>query len=98
MYICVLLCGLVIVFCVFFLMRRRPPRSTRSDTLFPSTTLFRSRRGRARSASSEESGPIVRRLPECRPAPPWARKVIARGGRIESFLALTENQIGRAHV
>src|SRR3546814_17219337 len=23
-------------------MRRRPPRSTRTDTLFPSTTLFRS--------------------------------------------------------
>src|SRR3546814_9168128 len=27
---------------VFFLMIRRPPRSTRTDTLFPSTTLFRS--------------------------------------------------------
>src|SRR3546814_7435809 len=25
-------------------MRRRPPRSTRTDTLFPYTTLFRSRR------------------------------------------------------
>src|SRR3546814_16950970 len=32
---------------VFFLMIRRPPRSTRTDTLFPYTTLFRSkRRGR----------------------------------------------------
>src|SRR3546814_11079179 len=29
--------------CVFFLMIRRPPRSTRTDTLFPYTTLFRSR-------------------------------------------------------
>src|SRR3546814_6186116 len=29
-------------FCVFFfLMIRRPPRSTRTDTLFPYTTLFR---------------------------------------------------------
>src|SRR3546814_6543170 len=28
---------------MFFLMRRRPPRSTRTDTLFPYTTLFRSR-------------------------------------------------------
>src|SRR3546814_15610101 len=28
--------------CVFFLMIRRPPRSTRTDTLFPYTTLFRS--------------------------------------------------------
>src|SRR3546814_16533418 len=27
----------------FFLMIRRPPISTRTDTLFPSTTLFRSR-------------------------------------------------------
>src|SRR3546814_9420530 len=30
------------MFCFFFLMRRRPPRSTRTDTLFPYTTLFRS--------------------------------------------------------
>src|SRR3546814_17339949 len=29
----------------FFLMIRRPPRSTRTDTLFPYTTLFRSHRG-----------------------------------------------------
>src|SRR3546814_8128024 len=28
----------------FFLMIRRPPRSTRTDTLFPYTTLFRSHR------------------------------------------------------
>src|SRR3546814_11716341 len=27
---------------IFFLMIRRPPRSTRTDTLFPYTTLFRS--------------------------------------------------------
>src|SRR3546814_8321209 len=27
---------------MFFLMRRRPPRSTRTETLFPYTTLFRS--------------------------------------------------------
>src|SRR3546814_9888945 len=31
------------IFC--FLMIRRPPRSTRTDTLFPYTTLFRSPRG-----------------------------------------------------
>src|SRR3546814_16368678 len=35
---CVFLCC-----CFFFLMIRRPPRSTRTDTLFPYTTLFRSR-------------------------------------------------------
>src|SRR3546814_4481163 len=31
-----------ILYFVFFLMIRRPPRSTRTDTLFPYTTLFRS--------------------------------------------------------
>src|SRR3546814_16107019 len=31
-----------VLVCVFFLMIRRPPRSTRTDTLFPYTTLFRS--------------------------------------------------------
>src|SRR3546814_6406013 len=32
----------------FFLMLRRPPRSTRTDTLLPYTTLFRSDRVRER--------------------------------------------------
>src|SRR3546814_10728967 len=31
------------VLVVFFVMRRRPPRSTRTDTLFPYTTLFRAK-------------------------------------------------------
>src|SRR3546814_12484113 len=31
-----------VTMCFFFLMIRRPPRSTRTDTLFPYTTLFRS--------------------------------------------------------
>src|SRR3546814_11524819 len=31
----------------FFLMIRRPPRSTRTDTLFPYTTLFRSAAAKA---------------------------------------------------
>src|SRR3546814_9880748 len=30
------------LYLIFFLMIRRPPRSTRTDTLFPYTTLFRS--------------------------------------------------------
>src|SRR3546814_8088848 len=38
---------------VFFLMLRRPPRSTRTDTLFPYTTLFRS----SRVDGGESSGP-----------------------------------------
>src|SRR3546814_15552682 len=40
-------------------MIRRPPRSTRTDTLFPYTTLFRSRRRRRRAS--------------CRPTPSAAK-------------------------
>src|SRR3546814_16754049 len=44
----VVLCSIVLLFSFvfFFLMIRRPPRSTRTDTLFPYTTLFRSLGGR----------------------------------------------------
>src|SRR3546814_3119325 len=35
---------------IFFLMIRRPPISTRTDTRFPYTTLFRSRHARATTA------------------------------------------------
>src|SRR3546814_8712728 len=38
--ICV--CSIIFISLFFFLMIRRPPRSTRTDTLFPYTTLFRS--------------------------------------------------------
>src|SRR3546814_19927251 len=52
----------IILFCVvhsvylfvFFVMIRRPPRSTRTDTLFPYTTLFRS------TTISAASGPGTR--------------------------------------
>src|SRR3546814_21131469 len=42
--------------CLVFLMIRRPPRSTRTDTLFPYTTLFR---------SPVEGGIIRTFLPTC---------------------------------
>src|SRR3546814_1134753 len=42
-----IMCPLIVSFVFFFLMIRRPPRSTRTDTLFPYTTLFRSRVGKA---------------------------------------------------
>src|SRR3546814_2481086 len=32
----------IVIILFFFLMIRRPPRSTRTDALFPYTTLFRS--------------------------------------------------------
>src|SRR3546814_9340362 len=47
-------------------MIRRPPRSTRTDTLFPYTTLFRSPRGHAPSLRDRDgpSGQISPREPE----------------------------------
>src|SRR3546814_7584415 len=53
---------------LFFLMIRRPPRSTRTDTLFPYTTLFRSliraafglrgveQRGHVRAGARDQDG------------------------------------------
>src|SRR3546814_14710171 len=56
MYLCVLYLGhLFVCLFVFFLMIRRPPRSTRTDTLFPYTTLFRS----TAPTSSTNSAPIA---------------------------------------
>src|SRR3546814_3140014 len=46
----------------FFLMIRRPPRSTRTDTLFPYTTLFRSRN----SQETEDQDIAFRILRRCR--------------------------------
>src|SRR6056297_491722 len=40
----------------FFLMIRRPPRSTRTDTLFPYTTLFRAHAGRGRGPRPPRPG------------------------------------------
>src|SRR3546814_14749784 len=57
----------------FFLMIRRPPRSTRTDTLFPYTTLFRSAvvrghgvHGLADFGESDENGEFVDRAGGCR--------------------------------
>src|SRR3546814_20087680 len=53
-------CSLRIFVFFFFLMIRRPPRSTRTDTLFPYTTLFRSslleQQSRAASITAQLSG------------------------------------------
>src|SRR3546814_20624102 len=47
-----------------FLMIRRPPRSTRTDTLCPYTTLFRSAR---------RTRPVRKRGASC-PLPPWSAR------------------------
>src|SRR3546814_5803848 len=64
---------LVVLFVLFFffLMNRRPPRSTRTDTLFPYTTLFRSvaeeprdqfAEGRRHQCAHREAGVDVREV------------------------------------
>src|SRR3546814_16352770 len=48
----------------FFVMIRRPPRSTRTDTLFPYTTLFRShdRRAEGQEGPGRDQLDIARHL------------------------------------
>src|SRR3546814_17893349 len=66
-------------------MRRRPPRSTRIDTPFPYTTLFRSRLGRAQpfpwvTIPDEQAPPRLRRSRD-QPADARLRRVDDRGRR-----------------
>src|SRR3546814_8734827 len=46
------MCVSSVLLTLVFLMIRRPPRSTRTDTLFPYTTLFRSPAGPRNTPSS----------------------------------------------
>src|SRR3546814_15699088 len=50
--------------CMLLLMIRRPPRSTRTDTLFPNTTLYRSHEELVEIASRnrEEAQPLKQRV------------------------------------
>src|SRR3546814_13143028 len=56
---------IIMVIYFFFLMIRRPPRSTRTDTLFPYTTLFRSyqQRSPARGFARDPDARIVAEYP-----------------------------------
>src|SRR3546814_4580352 len=54
-------------FLFFFLMIRRPPRSTRTDTLFPYTTLFRSKGDKVVILSGKDkgrTGKVVKMMPK----------------------------------
>src|SRR3546814_20605856 len=72
-------------FSFFFLMIRRPPRSTRTDTLFPYTTLFRSKLladgGEARAVMRKRGSVIGRVQASLRPLGPGA------GGWTERLMA-----------
>src|SRR3546814_13294493 len=64
-------CTTSLLFLFFFLMIRRPPRSTRTDTLFPYTTLFRS-----------PAPPIPRPVPgRCRRAS-WPGPLLPQGALV----------------
>src|SRR3546814_6126292 len=56
---------------VFFLMILRPPRSTRTDTLFPYTTLFRSKMLDRMIAEKWVTAKGVAALWPCRRASLW---------------------------
>src|SRR3546814_11770132 len=51
-------------FTLFFLMIRRPPRSTRTDTLFPYTTLFRSLRRDDRGSQGPRPSECLEAMPK----------------------------------
>src|SRR3546814_12488473 len=80
----------------FFLMIRRPPRSTRTDTLFPYTTLFRS--DRLVGNRLDRLVVVPRRH---RPLHAAAKTLAERLGRrheLKEVRGRAADQIGRAHV
>src|SRR3546814_3992115 len=78
-------------------MIRRPPRSTRTDTLFPYTTLFRSvSPAKARFSHFAQHGltPILRRVRHHRPDQPASGN--EQGGEGDDAATLAPD-IGDAH-
>src|SRR3546814_13516554 len=70
----------------FFLMIRRPPRSTRTDTLFPYTSLFRSPLARQRADKPAIVAEVVAAVMELHPVAVPRQRHIGRmavhaGGR-----------------
>src|SRR3546814_19367864 len=98
------------MYCFFFLMKRRQPRSTRTDTLFPYTTLFRSglvlghrrqkadRRKHARVSGEQDLAytQLFGQGARVNPAAPAERQE----GEFAGIVALAngDEKIGRAHV
>src|SRR3546814_15067751 len=93
---------LISVFLFFcFLMIRRPPRSTRTDTLFPYPTLFRSNMGGKRVAVPDKVAVVCDHFAPA-PSAAGARMLgdmrrFAREKGIEHFYDVGK-EIGRAHV
>src|SRR3546814_19992102 len=96
---------------LFFLsMSRRPPRSTRTDTLFPYTTLFRSAMAREADLSAFHFLRLFVRVLGVTPHQYLLRARLRRAARLlledtrpiiatrAQRPAETEREIGRAHV
>src|SRR3546814_1921915 len=60
-------------------MRRRPPRSTRTDTLFPYTTLFRSAGGQATHHRHRTGPPLPQRIQSAAAAGAGRRRAYCPG-------------------
>src|SRR3546814_2724557 len=75
-------------------MWRRPPRSTRTDPLFPYTTLFRSSGWIARGARHPSALAVLLDDPQRQSHPPQARR--AEGGRASGQLRLDDGDHGCA--
>src|SRR3546814_16527268 len=88
------------VLCPFvFLMTRRPPRSTRTDTLFPHTTLFRSwREGRRVEGDDVGEGTGLQRSApvESEQLRGHRRAAVDEILQVYDLLVLDIGQIGRA--
>src|SRR3546814_2231219 len=72
----------MVVFEVFFLMIRQPPVSTRTDTLFPYPTLFRSTIARPAGRGGARPDELAQRSPQQRSRPGRVAGVdrISQGG------------------
>src|SRR3546814_12554147 len=79
----------------FFLRRRRQPRSTRTDTLFPYTTLFRSYTETLRSASN-----IFASTPRSIDAQANVSLPVFNGGAVRNSVSAAKTRVeaGRANL
>src|SRR3546814_21116123 len=107
MFLCSIVLHISLYLFFFFLMIRRPPRSTRTDTLFPYTTLFRSADDEGTRADHlagghhhhGDTGPNLL-VPNAAVAAAIAVSAALHGiGKDRQFAGLRPiGQIGRAHV
>src|SRR3546814_13792422 len=84
----------------FFLMIRRPPRSTRTNTLFPYTTLFRSKLESLQDSWKEKAELALSKDREDLATAALVEKQKAgdMAEKLKAEIAVLDDEIGRAHV